>query len=121
MLKLDHIAFKAKGYSAILMGDENAKMVDHKSCQFSKLLMDDSSKKVFINRSTIYQSMDKFHKEVHENVAEAVSKIKSLESGSQNSHIEKLLQDMEKASLELFKSLDLIGLSSVDTKELISA
>ncbi len=121
MLKLDHIAFKAKGYNAILAGDENAKIMDHKSCNFSKLLISDSSKKVFVNRPTIYQSMDKLHKEVHDNVSKAVSQVKGLEFGSQNSYIEKLLQDMEKSSLELFQSLDLIGSSKVNKRELESA
>ncbi len=118
MLKLDHIAFKAKGYTAVLTGDENAKIVNYKSCKFSKLLMTDMSKKIFVD-SMEYKTMNKLHKAIHENIAKVVDQIKDLEFNAQNSNIEKLLKDTEQSSSDLFQSLDLIGSSKINTKELV--
>ncbi len=119
MLKLDHIAFKAKGYNAILVGDENAKIIDDKSCKFNRLLMNEGQ--IIKSKSSIYQKLDKSHRKVHENMDRAVKQIKDLETNIENNTIETLLKDLEISSEELFNSLDLVNSHEVSKKRVAIA
>jgi len=116
MLKLDHIAFKAKGYNAILIGDEKAEVADHTNCKFTKLLMSDGES--LISKSSFYNKIDRSHKAVHTNIAKALQLIPSLESNIENNKIETLLLDAEKSSVELFSALDKVGSEKTEKKQL---
>ena len=103
LAKLDHIAFKLSGYSAVFKDDHNFKFSDHTSCRFGKWYVGDA-KDSFASTSS-YSKIDPIHKTVHDKVRTIPDYI---EDGAikNSSNIISAFSDAEKASKELFITLD---------------
>lgn len=103
LAKLDHIAFKLSGYSAVFKDDHDFKFSDHTSCRFGKWYVGDA--KESFSYTTAYSKIDPIHKTVHDKVRTIPNYI---ESGSvKNSEkIISAFSEAEKASKELFVTLD---------------
>jgi len=103
LAKLDHIAFKLSGYSAVFKDDHNFKFSDHTSCRFGKWYAGDA--KESFSSTTSYAKIDPIHKTVHDKVRTIPDYIE--EGAIKNA--DKIIMafgDAEKASKELFVTLD---------------
>lgn len=103
LAKLDHIAFKLSGYSAVFKDDHDFKFSDHTSCRFGKWYIGDA--KETFSYTASYSKIDPIHKTVHDKVRTIPEYI---ESGSVKNS-EKIISAFtaaENASKELFVTLD---------------
>jgi len=103
LAKLDHIAFKLSGYSAVFKDDHNFKFSDHTSCRFGKWYLGDA-KESFANTNS-YNKIDPIHKTVHDNVRSIPDYIENGAIKNAESIIS-AFSSAEKASKELFITLD---------------
>lgn len=103
LAKLDHIAFKLSGYSAVFKDDHNFKFSDHTSCRFGKWYLGDA--KASFGATASYSKIDPIHKTVHDKVRTIPDYIEN--NAIKNSdNIIKAFTDAENASKELFVTLD---------------
>lgn len=103
LAKLDHIAFKLSGYSAVFKDDHNFKFSDHTSCRFGKWYLGDA--KASFGATASYSKIDPIHKTVHDKVRMIPDYIEN--NAIKNSdNIIKAFTDAENASKELFITLD---------------
>ncbi|MDO9266442.1 MAG: nitrate- and nitrite sensing domain-containing protein [Sulfurimonas sp.] len=106
LAKLDHIAFKLSGYSAVFKDDHNFKFSDHTSCRFGKWYLGDA--KASFGETASYSKIDPIHKTVHDKVRTIPDYIEN--NAIKNSdNIIKAFTDAENASKELFITLDSMG------------
>ncbi|MCK9472371.1 nitrate- and nitrite sensing domain-containing protein [Sulfurimonas sp.] len=103
LAKLDHIAFKLSGYSAVFKDDHNFKFSDHTSCRFGKWYMGDA--KASFSLTASYGKIDPIHKTVHDKVRTIPDYIKDG-SVKNADKIIAAFGDAERASKELFITLD---------------
>lgn len=103
LAKLDHIAFKLSGYSAVFKDDHDFKFSDHTSCRFGKWYVGDAKESFSYTAS--YSKIDPIHKTVHDKVRTIPDYIKD---GSLNNSdkIISAFNEAEKASKDLFVTLD---------------
>jgi len=103
LAKLDHIAFKLSGYSAVFKDDHDFKFSDHTSCRFGKWYAGDAKESFSYTAS--YSKIDPIHKTVHDRVRTIPEYI---ENGSVKNSEKIILafNEAEKASKELFVTLD---------------
>ncbi|MDP2894428.1 MAG: CZB domain-containing protein, partial [Sulfurimonas sp.] len=103
LAKLDHIAFKLSGYSAVFKDDHNFKFSDHTSCRFGKWYLGDA--KMSFGATSSYSKIDPIHKTVHDKVRSIPDYIK--DGAVKNSDgIIAAFSAAENASKELFVTLD---------------
>lgn len=103
LAKLDHIAFKLSGYSAVFKDDHNFKFSDHTSCRFGKWYLGDA--KESFGATVSYSKIDPIHKTVHDKVRTIPDYIKN--GSLQNADaIVASFGAAESASKELFVTLD---------------
>ncbi|MDD5373125.1 MAG: nitrate- and nitrite sensing domain-containing protein [Sulfurimonas sp.] len=103
LAKLDHIAFKLSGYSAVFKDDHNFKFSDHTSCRFGKWYLGDA--KVSFGATASYSKIDPIHKTVHDKVRTIPEYIKN-DAIKNSDNIIKAFSAAESASKELFVTLD---------------
>ena len=103
LAKLDHIAFKLSGYSAVFKDDHNFKFSDHTSCRFGKWYMGDAKESFAATAS--YPKIDPIHKTVHDNVRSIPDYIRD-DAIKNSNNIISAFSAAEKASKELFVTLD---------------
>jgi methyl-accepting chemotaxis protein len=103
LAKLDHIAFKLSGYSAVFKDDHNFKFSDHTSCRFGKWYLGDA--KTSFGATASYSKIDPIHKTVHDKVRSVPDYIK--DGAVKNSDgIIAAFSAAENASKDLFVTLD---------------
>jgi len=100
MAKLDHMVYKNNGYSSMMSGEVNFKLTDHTECRFGKWY--DTAGKDQFGSKVEFQGMVSPHKEVHDTIQKAMSLIGTKDVDK----IIELFKDAEKASKQLFVSLD---------------
>ncbi|MFA5461994.1 MAG: methyl-accepting chemotaxis protein, partial [Sulfurimonas sp.] len=103
LAKLDHIAFKLSGYSAVFKDDHNFKFSDHTSCRFGKWYL--AAGKETFEKTTSYPKVDPIHKVVHDRVRAIPEYIQ----GGTLKNATKILSsftEAEKSSKDLFVVLD---------------
>ena len=110
LAKLDHVAFKVKGYKGVFE-NRGESLVDHHSCRFGKWLTERGKKSY--GKTPSFSQIEKPHKEVHNNVNGALECVKNGNCLSDINKIENLFQNAEEASKELFETLS----KMVDEKE----
>ena len=106
LVKVDHIIFKSKAYSAVLEGDKTAVYVDHKNCRMGKWYTGEGQERFSENPS--FKKIDTPHARVHESVRKNfvfVDEDSTLKYDHPK-HIVNNFRDMEDASSELFVLLD---------------
>ena len=101
--KVDHILFKAKGYSAVF-NNSDMQVVDHKNCRFGKWYVD-TGKKLFANTPS-YKEIDTPHNNVHKSIAEAVKCVRDGTCLSNIDYVANLFKEAEENSKKLFDLLD---------------
>ncbi|HEY9203156.1 MAG TPA: nitrate- and nitrite sensing domain-containing protein [Sulfurimonas sp.] len=103
LAKLDHIAFKLSGYSAVFKDDQEFKFSDHTSCRFGKWYVGDAKESFSYTAS--YAKIDPIHKTVHDRVRTIPDYIRGG-SVDNSDKIISAFNEAEKASKELFVTLD---------------
>ncbi|MDD3476048.1 MAG: nitrate- and nitrite sensing domain-containing protein [Sulfurimonas sp.] len=103
LAKLDHIAFKLSGYSAVFKDDHNFKFSDHTSCRFGKWYL--AAGKETFEKTTSYPKVDPIHKVVHDRVRAIPEYIQdgTLKNATK---ILSSFTEAEKSSKDLFVVLD---------------
>jgi len=102
LAKLDHVAFKVKGYKGIFE-NRGETLGDHHNCRFGKWIA--ARGKEAYGKTSSFAQIEKPHREVHESVNEALNCVKEGNCLSDISKIEKLFTKAEEASKELFDIL----------------
>ena len=103
LAKLDHIAFKLSGYSAVFKDDHSFKFSDHTSCRFGKWYL--AAGKDAFAKTVSYPKVDPIHKVVHDRVRAVPEYIQDgiLKNATK---IISSFAEAEKSSKELFVVLD---------------
>ena len=106
LVKVDHIIFKSRAYSAILKCDSEAVFTDHHSCRMGKWYENEGKERFSQTKS--YTEMNTPHKIVHDSVFKNLVYVKEKSTLKFN-HPQKILENfntMEDASEKLFITLD---------------
>lgn len=101
-MKLDHIIFKNNGYDAMFQNKPLENLSSHTSCNLGEWYAGEGRKEFASNRNFV--QLEQPHKVIHNNVKEAISLLKN--GNIQSEKIEKLFEEMENSSKELFDLLD---------------
>lgn len=101
-MKLDHIIFKNTGYDAMFKSKAVDSLSDHTTCNLGKWYTKEG-KQAFATDSNFVQ-IDKPHRLIHANIQEAMELLKN--NNMDRGKIEKLFEEVEKSSQELFALLD---------------
>ncbi len=107
LVKIDHIIYKTKSYSAILNERIDDVFPTTHECRLGKWYFEGEGKKRFECKKA-YPLIDTPHKVVHNAVLDNLEAISSS-SGFQVSHVDSMVEnfvEMERASSELFSLLD---------------
>ena len=64
LVKVDHIIFKSKAYSAVLDRDQSASFADHKNCRMGKWYLGFGKEK--FGHTKAFKEMDTYHAKVHD-------------------------------------------------------
>jgi hypothetical protein len=106
LAKVDHLVFKFNIYR-VIMGQSNKsadEFSDHHQCRLGKWYYEGDGKACFSHISG-YREIERPHKDVHQH---GISAIKALSNGNRQSTINHL-HEMERASMEVLKNLELIA------------
>jgi methyl-accepting chemotaxis protein len=101
-MKLDHIIFKNTGYDAMFKNKAVDSLSDHTACNLGKWYTKEG-KQAFGADSNFVQ-IEKPHRLIHDNIKEAMELLKN--NDMDRAKIEKLFEEVEKSSQELFALLD---------------
>jgi phage-related protein len=104
LAKIDHVAFKTKGYSSVINEDDSVPTVTHSQCRFGKWF-EAEGKKLF-GFTTNYKNVQTPHKIVHDSVNGAINFVKNKTLSSNYAKVIELFNESEKASESLFTILD---------------
>lgn len=117
LVKVDHIIFKSKAYSAILDKNKSAKFADHHNCRMGKWY--DTLGKERFGHTKAYKEMDTHHSIVH-NMTFSNMEYVYNDSTSKGDNPQKIVENfehMEKASSQLFIKLDNMLVEFDDKKQ----
>jgi methyl-accepting chemotaxis protein len=106
LVKVDHIVFKSKAYSAILEADSSAVFADHKNCRMGKWYLGIGQER--FGKTKAFEQMDAPHAVVHNSVFTNFEFVKhgtTLKLDNPK-HIVANFAVMENASADLFIKLD---------------
>lgn len=108
LVKVDHIIFKSSAYSAVLNSQADKEFVDHKNCRMGKWYLGAGAEKFGHLKS--FKEMDSVHAYIHDMVLKnhEYTKSGSALKGNNPKIIHKNFEEMEEASNELFKQLDIM-------------
>jgi len=105
LAKIDHVIYKHNLY-ALLFGEENEfNGVDHKNCRLGKWYSEGVGKKEF-SQTKAYASIDSPHEKVHSKANALASECSGTDTICSKDKIEKMVQEIEDASKDVFKYLD---------------
>jgi methyl-accepting chemotaxis protein len=106
LVKVDHIVFKSKAYSAILEADTSAVFADHKNCRMGKWYLGIGQER--FGNTKAFAQMDAPHAVVHNSVFKNFEFVKHGTTLKRD-HPKQIVENfavMESASTELFVKLD---------------
>ncbi len=105
LAKIDHVVYKNNMF-ALLFGEENEfKQTDHNHCRLGLWYTEGIGKKEFSDTEA-YKKLEKPHAIVHKNANKLAQECASNEVLCSKGEIEAMIEEIEKASLEVFKYLD---------------
>ena len=105
LAKIDHVVYKNNMF-ALLFGEENEfKQTDHNHCRLGLWYTEGIGKKEFSDTQA-YKKLEAPHAAVHKNANKLAQECASSEVMCSKGEIETMVEDIEKASLEVFKYLD---------------
>lgn len=113
LVKIDHIVFKTKAYSAVLNEKADDTLIDADSCRVGQWY-NGAGKKRFGNHPN-YPKIDRPHRKIHESVEKNYELIKDGQGVEAFEHYLENFKEMEAASKEFFELLD--GMGKRDNKE----
>jgi len=102
LAKLDHVAFKVKGYKGVFENNGES-LGSHTECRFGKWVT--TKGKESYGTTSSFTQIEKPHKIVHDSVNEALKCVKAGNCLADISKIEELFKRAEDASIELFSIL----------------
>jgi len=106
LIKLDHLLFKANGYSIIFTQKVRSDgYTSHKECRLGKWYNEGRGKEIF-GKTKSYVKLDLPHSKVHTNILEAIKCVKNGTCISDSNKVIQNFVDAEKASQEVVKILD---------------
>lgn len=108
LVKVDHIVFKSKAYSAVLDEDQNAKFADHKNCRMGKWYLGFGKER--FGHTKAFKEMDAYHKTVHDMTFHNMEYVyeRSMLKHDNPQKIIANFDKMEQASQKLFDSLNVM-------------
>ena len=106
LVKVDHIVFKSRAYSAVLESDVSAAFADHKNCRMGKWYLGIGEER--FGKTKAFVQMDAPHAVVHNSVFKNLEFVKNHATLKFDNpkHIVENFSVMENASSELFVKLD---------------
>ncbi len=105
LAKIDHVVYKNNMF-ALLFGEENEfKQTDHNHCRLGLWYTEGIGKKEFSDTEA-YKKLERPHAVVHKNANKLAQECVSNEVLCSKGEIEAMIEEIEKASLEVFKYLD---------------
>ena len=102
LAKLDHVAFKVKGYKGVFE-NRGESLGSHTECRFGKWVNSDG--KESYGKTYSFALIEKPHKEVHSSINEALECVKNGNHFIEIDKVESLFKKAEEASVELFSVL----------------
>ena len=102
LAKLDHIAFKVKGYKGVFDNKETS-LGDHYNCRFGKWVV--GKGKESYEKSRYFSEIEEPHKMVHNSINEALKCVSEGNCLSDIVKVANLFEDAENASKRLFEIL----------------
>ena len=106
LVKVDHIVYKSRAYSAVLEEKEHAGFVSHEQCRLGAWYAGEGKER--FGTTSAYRALLEPHKTVHEMVDRNIAYVreKSVLKRDHPVHIVKHFEMMEEASTKLFALLD---------------
>ncbi len=105
LAKIDHVVYKNNMF-ALLFGEENEfKQTDHNHCRLGLWYTEGLGKKEF-SQTPAYKKLETPHAIVHTNANKLAQECESSETLCSRGELEEMIEEIEKASLEVFKYLD---------------
>ena len=106
LVKVDHIIFKSRAYSAILLTNQNANFADHKNCRMGKWYLGIGKER--FGHTQAFKEMDIPHAKVHDMTFANMEYVHNdtVIKGDNPKIIVKNFTAMEDASSTLFEKLD---------------
>jgi methyl-accepting chemotaxis protein len=98
--KLDHLAFKAKGYKTVFTLNASDEFKSDTECRLGKWYLSGKGKENF-SKCASFSKMATPHKAVHDNIKKAVDCVKSGTCGQEAENIMTYFENAEKASQEV--------------------
>ena len=105
LAKLDHLIFKAKGYSTVFDGIKDTEFVSEKDCRLGKWYLTGLGKEHF-GKCLSYSSLAGPHKEVHDCVHKAIECVNNDSCVENAESIKKYFANTQRSSLLVMKILD---------------
>lgn len=105
LVKLDHLLFKAKGYTSVFTNRVDEEFSDHHNCRLGKWAEGGKGGDIFGNTPS-FRKLEPHHKAVHDNILAAVSCVKSNSCGQESKNVMTYFQDAEKASRQVIDILN---------------
>ena len=105
LAKIDHVIYKNNMFALLFDEKNDFNASDHNNCRLGKWYTAGEGYKEFSNTKS-YKKLDRPHAKVHEMANKLVEECTKEESACSNEDIEKMIAEIEKASLEVFESLD---------------
>jgi len=102
LAKLDHIAFKVKGYKSVF-DNKHQKLATHTECRFGKWVQGKGKER--FGETSEYRNIENPHKKVHESINNALECVLKGTCLSDISYVENCFKNAEDASNELFDVL----------------
>lgn len=104
LIKLDHMAFKVSGYSAVFLRQTDKALSDHHNCRLGKWY--DAAGREQYGHTAAYTKMQEPHKAVHSNILDVLEIIRGGDMLHNSKQVEEHFKATEAASKELFELLN---------------
>ena len=105
LAKIDHVIYKNNVYALIFGEESNFKETDHTSCRLGKWYSSGIGAEEFRDTAS-YPKLDKPHETVHINANKLANECSTSETICSKEEIEHMVNEIETASLLVFKYLD---------------
>ncbi|WP_458701671.1 CZB domain-containing protein [Sulfurospirillum sp. 1307] len=103
LAKIDHILFKVHGYQGVF-SDKTVELSDHTTCRLGKWYQKEGREN--FAKTSSYKNLEAPHKEIHEEINNALACIQSGECLNDINYVLSLFKNAEEASKKVFESLN---------------
>ncbi|MDD2829862.1 MAG: methyl-accepting chemotaxis protein [Sulfuricurvum sp.] len=105
LVKLDHLLFKARGYTSVFTLKVDSEFADHHHCRLGKWAEGGKGSEIFGNTPS-FRNLEAPHKAVHDNILAAVKCVSAGTCEQEAKNITTYFKDAEKASHDVINALN---------------